>query len=129
MNRLENVTRQLEKVSTRCIVQTQNIAVQTSTLSPKKKLSITTSDSSRQDSPLSSIQFLKQQTIPNQAATMSISGYEDLLAGPVKEYLELSQKIGSDVAVHSKLVEKAFQLVAFSYFYVKIVKKHIVHIF
>ncbi|XP_020299541.1 adenylyl cyclase-associated protein 1 isoform X3 [Pseudomyrmex gracilis] len=108
VNRLENVTRQLEKVSTRCIVQTQNIAVQTSTPSPKRE-STTTSDSSRQDSPLSSIQFLKQQTIPNQAATMSISGYKDLLDGPVKQYLELSQKIGSDVAVHSKLVEKAFQ--------------------
>lgn len=102
------MTRQLEKVSTRCIVQTQNIAVQTSTPSPKRE-STTTSDSSRQDSPLSSIQFLKQQTIPNQAATMSISGYKDLLDGPVKQYLELSQKIGSDVAVHSKLVEKAFQ--------------------
>ncbi|XP_012521496.1 adenylyl cyclase-associated protein 1 isoform X3 [Monomorium pharaonis] len=41
---------------------------------------------------------------------MSIAGYEDLLAGPVREYLQLSQKIGGDVAVHSKLVEKAFQI-------------------
>ncbi|XP_011146293.1 adenylyl cyclase-associated protein 1 isoform X3 [Harpegnathos saltator] len=40
---------------------------------------------------------------------MSVAGFEDLLAGPVKEYLELSQKIGGDVAAHSKLVEKAFQ--------------------
>lgn len=42
---------------------------------------------------------------------MSITGYEDLLNGPVKKYLELSQKIGGDVAAHSKLVEKALQLV------------------
>ncbi|XP_072766856.1 adenylyl cyclase-associated protein 1 isoform X4 [Anoplolepis gracilipes] len=41
---------------------------------------------------------------------MSIAGYEDVLNGPVKEYLELSQKIGGDVAAHSKLVEKAFQI-------------------
>lgn len=41
---------------------------------------------------------------------MSVAGYEDLLNGPVKTYLELSQKIGSDVAAHSKLVEKAFQI-------------------
>jgi len=40
---------------------------------------------------------------------MSIAGYEDFLAKPVKEYLQLSQKIGGDVDVHSKLVEKAFQ--------------------
>lgn len=42
---------------------------------------------------------------------MSIAGYEDLLSGPLKKYLELSQKIGGDVATHSKFVEKAFQLV------------------
>ncbi|XP_029163333.1 adenylyl cyclase-associated protein 1 [Nylanderia fulva] len=41
---------------------------------------------------------------------MSIAGYEDLLNGPVKTYLDLSQKIGGDVAAHSKLVEKAFQI-------------------
>ncbi|XP_018349600.1 PREDICTED: adenylyl cyclase-associated protein 1 isoform X2 [Trachymyrmex septentrionalis] len=41
---------------------------------------------------------------------MSIAGYEDFLAGPVKEYLQLSKKIGGDVDVHSKLVEKAFQI-------------------
>ncbi|CAK9832523.1 Adenylyl cyclase-associated protein 1 [Anthophora retusa] len=41
---------------------------------------------------------------------MSVTAYEDLLAGPVKEYLQLSEKIGGDVATHSKLVEKAFQL-------------------
>ncbi|CAL1683855.1 unnamed protein product [Lasius platythorax] len=41
---------------------------------------------------------------------MSVAGYEDLLNGPVKKYLELSQKIGGDVAAHSKLVEKALQI-------------------
>ncbi|XP_025992010.1 adenylyl cyclase-associated protein 1 isoform X3 [Solenopsis invicta] len=41
---------------------------------------------------------------------MSIAGYEDILVGPVKEYLQLSQKIGGDVAAHSNLVEKAFQI-------------------
>ncbi|XP_043506549.1 adenylyl cyclase-associated protein 1 isoform X4 [Frieseomelitta varia] len=41
---------------------------------------------------------------------MSVAGYEDLLAGPVKEYLQLSEKIGGDVVTHSKLVEKAFRI-------------------
>lgn len=52
-------------------------------------------------------------TISKQASekpiSMSVAGYQDLLAGPVKEYLQLSVKIGGDVATHSKLVEKAFQ--------------------
>ncbi|XP_034947836.1 adenylyl cyclase-associated protein 1 isoform X2 [Chelonus insularis] len=41
---------------------------------------------------------------------MSVAGYEDLIAGPVAEYLQLSLKIGGDVAAHSELVEKAFQI-------------------
>ncbi|XP_071564351.1 uncharacterized protein Capt isoform X1 [Temnothorax nylanderi] len=96
VNRLENVTRRLENFA----VQTQDTAVQTSTPSPKRS---TSSGSSLSLS-------LKQETIPNPPTNMSVAGYEDLLAGPVKEYLQLSQKIGGDVAVHSKLVEKAFQI-------------------
>ncbi|XP_024875152.1 uncharacterized protein LOC112456686 isoform X1 [Temnothorax curvispinosus] len=96
VNRLENVTRRLENFA----VQTQDTAVQTSTPSPKR------STSSGSSLSLSS----KQETIPNPPTNMSVAGYEDLLAGPVKEYLQLSQKIGGDVAVHSKLVEKAFQI-------------------
>lgn len=96
MNRLENVTRRLENVH--FVVQTQDTAVQTSTPSPKRS---TSSGSSSLSS--------KQETVPNPPTNMSIPGYEDFLAGPVKEYLELSKKIGGDVAAHSKLVEKAFQ--------------------
>lgn len=40
---------------------------------------------------------------------MAVAGYADLLAGPISEYLRLSEKIGGDVAEHSKLVEKAFR--------------------
>ena len=97
MNRLENVTRRLENVH--FAVQTQDTAVQTSTPSPRR------STSSGSSLSLSS----KQETVPNPPTKMSIAGYEDFLAGPVKEYLQLSKKIGGDVDVHSKLVEKAFQ--------------------
>ncbi|XP_008211453.1 adenylyl cyclase-associated protein 1 isoform X4 [Nasonia vitripennis] len=41
---------------------------------------------------------------------MSVAGYEDLMAGPVQDYIQLSQKIGGDVATHCKLVDKAFQI-------------------
>ncbi|XP_018361786.1 PREDICTED: uncharacterized protein LOC108760373 isoform X1 [Trachymyrmex cornetzi] len=98
VNRLENVTRRLENVH--FAVQTQDTAVQTSTPSPKR------STSSGSSLSLSS----KQETVPNPPTKMSIAGYEDFLAGPVKEYLQLSQKIGGDVDVHSKLVGKAFQI-------------------
>jgi len=96
VNRLENVTRRLENVH--FAVPTQDTAVQTSTPSPKRS---TSSGSSL---------LLKQEVIPNPPTSMSLAGYENFLAGPVKEYLQLSQKIGGDVATHSKLVEKAFQI-------------------
>lgn len=41
---------------------------------------------------------------------MSVAGYEEFLDGPLKEYLQLSQKIGGLVATHSQMVEKAFQI-------------------
>ncbi|XP_047503270.1 adenylyl cyclase-associated protein 1 isoform X1 [Pieris napi] len=40
---------------------------------------------------------------------MSINGYQDILQGPLRTYLELSKKIGGDVATHAKLVNEAFQ--------------------
>lgn len=110
VNRLENVTTRLEKVPVYPTVQTQDTAVQTNTPSPKKRTS-SESNSSREDSSASasSIIYSKQQTIPSQPASMSVAGYEDILTGPFKNYLESSQKIGGDVATQSKLVEKAFQ--------------------
>ncbi|XP_011691870.1 PREDICTED: adenylyl cyclase-associated protein 1 isoform X2 [Wasmannia auropunctata] len=101
VNRLENVTKRLENVH--FVVKTQDTAVQTSTPSPNRSTS--GSSLSPRLSPLS-----RQEIIPSPPANMSVAGYEDFLAGPVKEYLKLSQKIGGDVAVHSKLVEKAFQI-------------------
>ncbi|CAH2050539.1 unnamed protein product, partial [Iphiclides podalirius] len=40
---------------------------------------------------------------------MSVNGYQDLLQGPLRAYLELSQQIGGDVATHANLVNEAFQ--------------------
>ncbi|XP_068626710.1 adenylyl cyclase-associated protein 2 isoform X1 [Battus philenor] len=40
---------------------------------------------------------------------MSVNGYQDLLQGPLRTYLELSQQIGGDVATHANLVNEAFQ--------------------
>jgi len=108
------VTKRLERVPIHCAVPTQDTAVQTSTPSPKKSTSakVTIASNSKEDSTSSPIAHSKQ-IIPNQFISMSVAGYEDLLAGPVSEYLQLSQKIGGDVAVHSKFVEKAFQLVVY----------------
>lgn len=112
MNRLENVTRRLEKIH--CTIQTQDAAVQTNILSPKKSTLAANFnlETLEQNSSTLLALHLKSEIILNQSTNMSIIGYEDLLSGPVKKYLELSQKIGGDVATHSKLVEKAFQLVS-----------------
>ncbi|XP_054014061.1 adenylyl cyclase-associated protein 2 isoform X1 [Hylaeus anthracinus] len=106
VNRLESVTKRLEKVQTHTVTETQDSAVQTSTPSPKKAQSIGNSVSIQSASPTR----LLHKPAVDKSVSMSVAGYEDLLAGPVKEYLQLSQKIGGDVATHSKLVEKAFQI-------------------
>lgn len=40
---------------------------------------------------------------------MSVAAFGDIIQGPLSQYLQLSAKLGGDVATHSKLVEKAFQ--------------------
>ncbi|XP_034472380.1 adenylyl cyclase-associated protein 1 isoform X2 [Drosophila innubila] len=39
---------------------------------------------------------------------MSVAGFEDIMAGPLSQYLTLSAKIGGDVAQHAKFVKAAF---------------------
>lgn len=39
---------------------------------------------------------------------MSIYGYQDILSGPFAQYLQLSAKIGGDVAKHAEFAKKAF---------------------
>ncbi|XP_072940620.1 adenylyl cyclase-associated protein 2 isoform X2 [Epargyreus clarus] len=41
--------------------------------------------------------------------SMSVNGYQDLVQGPLRTYLQLSQQIGGDVATHANLVNEAFQ--------------------
>lgn len=115
MNRLESVTKRLEQVPIHSAVATQDTAVQTSTPSPKRAASAkpaATAGNSEGEFPAApQTARSKPETDPNQPASMSIAGYNNLLAGPVKEYLQLSQKISGDVAAQSKLVEDAFLLV------------------
>lgn len=105
MTRLENVTKRLESVPTKLKAQTQETAVQTKTPSPKRP------NRSSGESPRPEVKeeiSTVQTTLPEVKA-MSVASYEEIMAGPVSEYLKLSQKIGGDVASHSKLVDKAFQ--------------------
>ncbi|XP_037816485.1 uncharacterized protein LOC119606901 isoform X1 [Lucilia sericata] len=39
---------------------------------------------------------------------MSVLGFQDIMAGPLSQYLALSAKIGGDVAKHAEFVKKAF---------------------
>ncbi|KAJ0182452.1 hypothetical protein K1T71_001821 [Dendrolimus kikuchii] len=54
---------------------------------------------------------LPQETIAQIIDTdnMSVNGYQDLVQGPLRTYLELSKQIGGDVATHAQLVNAAFQ--------------------
>ncbi|XP_017758502.1 PREDICTED: adenylyl cyclase-associated protein 1 isoform X1 [Eufriesea mexicana] len=106
VNRLENVTRRLEKVKAQSVTETQDSAVQTNTPSPKRSQPVKNCESVLSASPVHST----DKKISDKFNSMSVTGYEDFLAGPVKEYLQLSEKIGGDVATHSKLVEKVFQI-------------------
>ncbi|XP_073827477.1 adenylyl cyclase-associated protein 1 isoform X3 [Musca autumnalis] len=40
--------------------------------------------------------------------SMSVLGYQDIINGPLSQYLTLSAKIGGDVAQHAEFVKKAF---------------------
>lgn len=96
---MENVTRRLESVPTKFFATTQEIAIQTQSSSPKRG-ELTAENNSI-------VEQVKELDLT--VTTMSVAGYDDLVAGPVKEYLELSQKIGGDIATHSNLVKKAFE--------------------
>lgn len=39
---------------------------------------------------------------------MSVSGFSDIINGPLSHYLQTSAQIGGDVAEHSKIVQEAF---------------------
>lgn len=45
----------------------------------------------------------------NNGNIMSLNGYEDIILGYLNPFLELSKKIGSDVATQAELVKKAFE--------------------
>ncbi|XP_017061099.1 LOW QUALITY PROTEIN: adenylyl cyclase-associated protein 1 [Drosophila ficusphila] len=45
---------------------------------------------------------------PPPSSNMSVAGFEDIVAGPLSQYLTLSAKIGGDVAQHAELVKSAF---------------------
>lgn len=46
---------------------------------------------------------------PIPSDNMSVNGYQDLVQGPLRAYLQLSQQIGGDVATQANLVNAAFQ--------------------
>lgn len=41
--------------------------------------------------------------------SMSVLGFQDIVNGPLSQYLALSVKIGGDVAKHAEFVKKAFE--------------------
>lgn len=103
---MENVTKRLESVPDKFIVETQEVAIQTQTPSPKR-----TNKFIEKIESIDKIDIeIKLNNNINLSKNMSIENYQDIIDGPVAEYLKLSEKIGGDVASHSKLVQQAFQI-------------------
>ncbi|XP_032677723.1 adenylyl cyclase-associated protein isoform X2 [Odontomachus brunneus] len=105
VNRLEDVTKRLEKVPIPSLVQTQDTSVQ---VPSPKSTPIKSNSTQNSPEPPSNPVCASEQIILQQPTSMSVEGFKDLLVGPVRDYIALSQKIGGDVATQSKLVEKAF---------------------
>lgn len=53
-------------------------------------------------------EFVEKEIIEIIPKAMSVNAYEDIILGPLAQFLELSSKIGSDVATISEQVKKAF---------------------
>lgn len=53
--------------------------------------------------------FVAEVSLPSPEKKMSVNAYTDIIQGPLATYLQLSAKIGSEVAKHAQLVNEAFQ--------------------
>ncbi|XP_057333006.1 uncharacterized protein LOC130672433 isoform X2 [Microplitis mediator] len=124
VTRLEKVTKRLENVPSKFFTETQEVAIQTHISLPKRVESVDVStgqefdeeqDQEFPDPPdfgdvEAELEVVDQESLDYTLNIMSVSGFEDLVAGPFAEYLAISQKIGGDVAAHSKLVDEAFRI-------------------
>ncbi|KAJ9597626.1 hypothetical protein L9F63_011532, partial [Diploptera punctata] len=95
---LENLLNRLERVTTR-LEQTVGIATETGVLNQQVA----------EEPPIKLQPPPPPSLPPEQQGKMSITAFNAILQGPLAQFLQLSAKIGGDVATHSKLVEKAAQ--------------------
>ncbi|XP_069671968.1 adenylyl cyclase-associated protein 1 isoform X3 [Periplaneta americana] len=111
---LENLLNRLERVTTR-LEQTVGVASESGifrqTATPAQVPDSSPPPPPPPPPPLPPPQPPPELLAKGEEATdgMSVAGFNDIIQGPVAQYLQLSGKIGGDVAAHSKLVEKAFQ--------------------
>lgn len=99
LNRLESVTTRLE--------QTVGVASQSLFRQPASQTSVPeplSLPTPQPPPPPPPSQLTEEATYK-----MSVAAFGDIIQGPLSQYLQLSAKLGGDVATHSKLVEKAFQ--------------------
>jgi adenylyl cyclase-associated protein len=102
---LESLLKRLEKVTTR-LEQTVGVASQSLFRQPASQTSV--------PEPLPLPPSQPPPAPPSQRTEeathkMSVAAFGDIIRGPLSQYLQLSAKLGGDVATHSKLVEKAFR--------------------
>lgn len=101
---LESLLIRLERVTTR-LEQTVGVASDSVFRQPASQIS------GPEHLPLPSLQQPPPpaELIEEPADKMSVAAFNDIIQGSLSQYLQLSAKLGGDVATHAKLVEKAFQ--------------------
>lgn len=121
INRLESIVKRLEQSA-----PTQTTDSETSTLQPQLSSSysqtdLTTSDDRYLPTVLPHIEQRLEKIQQEQRRSrlleeanfeppkaMSVNAYEDIILGSLAQFLELSKKIGDDVATQAEFVKKAF---------------------
>jgi hypothetical protein len=105
---LESLLNRLERVTTR-LEQTVGVASQSLFRQPASQTSVPEPLSLPTPQPPPPPPPPPSQLTEEATYKMSVAAFGDIMQGPLSQYLELSAKLGGEVATHSKLVEKAFQ--------------------
>ncbi|XP_017130241.1 adenylyl cyclase-associated protein 1 isoform X1 [Drosophila elegans] len=116
VHHLENICERLETLVDRLertLTAPQPIELPTPTLPPPRTEDAEVAEEAlpvaeKVESPPPPPPPLPPSSSSSSSSNMSVAGFEDIVAGPLSQYLSLSAQIGGDVAQHAELVKSAF---------------------